>query len=200
VNKLVEIEKEMQREDMPKFGPGDTVKVSFRVHEGKKDRVQSFQGICIKIRGAGPSRSFTLRKISQGIGVERIFPANSPLIEKVEIVRYGKVRRAKLYYLRDKVGKARFVKERIVAKTEGAKKPRRKKKKVKAEQASSEKTKAEKVKSETQEATEEASSVEADAKSVKTEDGVKNEKPAEAPSKEAADAADQSGSGGVEKG
>lgn len=195
MNKLVEVENEMLRDDLPKFGPGDTVKVFFRVHEGKKDRVQSFQGVCIQIRGAGSNRSFTLRKISQGIGVERIFPASSPLIEKVEIVRYGKVRRAKLYYLRDKVGKGRYVKERIIRKTEAEKKKsrrRKKKGKAKVEDQPSQTPQAVEAKVDVQEATEEAS------RAVKPE-GVE-EKPAETPSKEAADARDQSGSGGVEEG
>lgn len=129
MNKLAEVEKESIREGFPKFGPGDTLRVSFRIHEGKKDKIQAFQGVCIQIRGAGSNHTFTLRKISQAIGVERIFPYHSPLIEKIEVVRYGKVRRAKLYYLRDKVGKARTVKERIVRKTETEKKKRRSRRK-----------------------------------------------------------------------
>lgn len=116
MSKLVEVENQALRSDLEHFAPGDTVKVFFRVHEGKKDKVQAFQGVCIKMRGSGPSRTFTLRKISQGVGIERIFPLHSPVIEKIEVVRYGKVRRAKLYYLRDKVGKKRQVKERIVSK------------------------------------------------------------------------------------
>jgi large subunit ribosomal protein L19 len=127
VNKLVEIEKGMLRSDLPSFGPGDTVKVSFHVHEGKKEKVQAFQGVCIKIHGAGPNRSFTLRKVSQGVGIERIFPLHSPMLEKIEIVRYGKVRRARLYYLRDKVGKGLMIKERIVRKDADASKKTRKK-------------------------------------------------------------------------
>jgi len=116
LNKLVEVENKAMRQDLEKFSPGDTVKVFFRVHEGKKDKVQAFQGICIKMSGAGPNRSFTVRKISQGVGVERIFPLHSPTIEKIEIIRLGKVRRAKLYYLREAIGKKHQVKERVVAK------------------------------------------------------------------------------------
>jgi large subunit ribosomal protein L19 len=126
VNKLVEIEKGMLRSDLPSFGPGDTVKVSFHVHEGKKEKVQAFQGVCIKIHGSGPNRSFTLRKISQGIGIERIFPIHSPMLEKIEVVRLGKVRRARLYYLRDKVGKGLAIKERIIKKDPSTVKSRRK--------------------------------------------------------------------------
>ncbi|MBN2380900.1 50S ribosomal protein L19 [candidate division WOR-3 bacterium] len=120
MNKLVEIEKQELRSDLTQFGPGDTVKVFFRIHEGKKEKVQAFQGICIKMKGSGSNRSFTLRKISQGVGIERIFPLHSPVIDKIEVVRYGKVRRAKLYYLREKVGKKRQVKERILSKKEKA--------------------------------------------------------------------------------
>lgn len=122
MNRIAEVENEAKRSDLTEFGPGDTIKVHFRIHEGKKDKVQAFQGVCIAIKGSGTNRTFTLRKISQGIGIERIFPVHSPLIEKIEIVRYGKVRRAKLYYLRDKVGKGRQVKERIVGKKEKEKK------------------------------------------------------------------------------
>jgi large subunit ribosomal protein L19 len=179
VNKLTEIENQMLRSDLGEFGPGDTVKVFFRVHEGKKEKVQAFQGVCIQIRGSGPNRSFTLRKISQGIGIERIFPLHSPVIEKVEVVRYGKVRRAKLYYLREKVGKGRYVKERVVSRKSDVKKKRRKKLKVTAKAVG-------------QEAIEEVSEAATDV--------VTKEKPPEAPSKEATDAATKSGSRGVEEG
>lgn len=126
MNKLVEIEKGLLRSELPSFGPGDTVKVSFHVHEGKKEKVQAFQGVCIKIHGSGPNRSFTLRKVSQGIGIERIFPLHSPMLEKIEVVRLGKVRRARLYYLRDKVGKGLAIKERIIKKDPSTAKRRRK--------------------------------------------------------------------------
>jgi large subunit ribosomal protein L19 len=132
VNKLVEVEKGNVRTDLTSFAPGDTVKVFFHVHEGSKDKVQAFQGVCIQVRGSGPNRSFTLRKTSQGIGIERIFPLHSPVIEKIEVVRYGKVRRAKLYYLRDKVGKGQYVKERIVRKSKDEVKSSRRRKRKKA--------------------------------------------------------------------
>lgn len=92
--------------EIPDFKPGDTVKVSYRIREEGKERIQPFEGIVIAIKGAGISKTFTVRKIaSQGIGVERIFPLHSPNIQKIEVLRRGKVRRAKLYYLREKVGK-----------------------------------------------------------------------------------------------
>jgi len=98
-----------QKEEAPKvpdFKPGDTIKVSWRIREEGKERIQPFSGIVIAIKGAGISKTFTVRKIaSQDIGVERIFPLHSPNIQKIEVVRRGKVRRAKLYYLREKVGK-----------------------------------------------------------------------------------------------
>jgi len=102
------------RTDLPVFHPGDTVSVHVKVIEGDKERVQQFQGIVIGIRGSGISRTFRVRKISNGVGVERIFPVNSPSIAKIEKVREGKVRRAKLYYLRKLTGKsATKVKEKV---------------------------------------------------------------------------------------
>jgi large subunit ribosomal protein L19 len=100
--------------ELTEFGPGDTIKVHVRITEGVKERVQVFQGIVIGRKGGGTRESFTVRKISGGIGVERVFPLNSPNIAKIEIVKYGKVRHAKLYYLRKKIGKAARVKERRV--------------------------------------------------------------------------------------
>jgi large subunit ribosomal protein L19 len=94
------IEKSMFRDDIPEFHPGDTIKVHVRVKEGEKVRTQEFQGIVLGIRGGGLSRTFTIRKVSNGVGVERIFPIHSPTIAKLEKVRTGNVRRAKLYYLR----------------------------------------------------------------------------------------------------
>ncbi len=94
------------------FGPGDTVRVSFRVREGERERVQSFQGVVIKKRGGGPGATFTVRRVTYGVGVERTFPFQSPLLESVEIVRQGDVRRAKLYYLRGLSGRAARIKER----------------------------------------------------------------------------------------
>ncbi len=100
------------RNDFPEFRVGDTVKVHYKIKEGSKERIQVFQGIVIQRRGAGISASFTVRKVSNGIGVERIFPSHSPNIDKLEIVRFGHVRRAKLFYLRSAKGKAGRIKER----------------------------------------------------------------------------------------
>ena len=115
------LEAGLLRKDLPRITPGDTVKVHVKVREGEKERVQVFQGVIIAIRGGGMRASFTVRKISSGIGVERVFPLNSPTIGKIEVLRHGKVRRAKLYYIRDLAGKAGVnVKEKI--KTSAAKK------------------------------------------------------------------------------
>ncbi len=100
------------RTDFPEFRVGDTVKVHYKIKEGGKERIQVFQGIVIQKRGSGISKSFTVRKISNGVGVERIFPLHSPNIDKMEIVRFGQVRRAKLFYLRQAKGKAGRIKER----------------------------------------------------------------------------------------
>ena len=99
-------------DNIPEFSPGDTVKVAMSVKRGDRDRLQRFEGIVIKIKGSGTSKTFTVRKVSQGIGVEKIFPVHSPMIKSIEVVKKGKVRRAKLYYLRDKEGKAAKIKER----------------------------------------------------------------------------------------
>ena len=112
--KLVqEITASQIRTDLPQISIGDTVIVGVNIIEGNKKRVQDFQGLVIKQRGEGVSKSFTVRKISNGVGVERVFPLNSPVIAYVKVVSHGKVRRAKLYYLRDRVGKAAKVKEKI---------------------------------------------------------------------------------------
>jgi large subunit ribosomal protein L19 len=100
------------RDDVPAFAPGDTLKVHVRVVEGNKERVQVFQGVVIRRQGSGVRESFTVRKVSYGVGVERTFPLNTPSIAKIEVVTRGDVRRAKLYYLRDRVGKAAKVKEK----------------------------------------------------------------------------------------
>lgn len=110
-NKLTEITKEQLKTDIPEFRPGDTVKVHVKVVEGSRERIQIFEGVVIKRRGSGVSETFTVRKISYGVGVERTFPVHSPKIAKLEVVRRGKVRRAKLYYLRDLQGKAARIKE-----------------------------------------------------------------------------------------
>ncbi len=108
-----EVEKRFLRNDLPDFRAGDTIKVYFKIKEGDKERVQPFEGIVIRKRGSGTGATFTVRKISYGVGVERTFPLHSPLIEKIEVIKRGKVRRARLYYLREKVGKKAKVKEML---------------------------------------------------------------------------------------
>ena len=105
------VQAEYLREDLPEFKAGDTVNVYVRIAEGDKERVQQFKGTCIQRRGQGATETFTVRKISGGIGVERIFPLHSPIVERIEVTRRGKVRRARLFYLRDKIGKAARIKE-----------------------------------------------------------------------------------------
>ena len=100
------------RNDIPDFGPGDTLKVHVRVVEGSRERVQVFQGVVIRIKGSGVRETFTVRKVSFGVGVERTFPVHSPIIARIEVMSRGDVRRAKLYYLRDRIGKAAKVRER----------------------------------------------------------------------------------------
>jgi large subunit ribosomal protein L19 len=112
MNKLQEVEKEYLRTDTPEFRAGDTVKVHVKVREGDKERIQVFQGVVISRRGAGTNESFTVRKMSAGIGVERVFPIHSPIIDKIEVLRRGRVRRAKLFYLRGLRGKAARIEER----------------------------------------------------------------------------------------
>lgn len=106
------IENEQIKENAPKFNIGDTVKVHVKIKEGNRERIQVFEGVVIKRQNAGLNETFTVRKISYAVGVERTFPVHSPKIEKIEVVREGKVRRAKLYYLRDRVGKAAKPKEK----------------------------------------------------------------------------------------
>lgn len=112
MNVLDSVDVESLRKDIPAFRPGDELKVHVRVIEGNKSRVQVFQGIVIARQGSGVRETFTVRKISYGVGVERIFPVHAPVIEKIEVVRRGEVRRAKLYFLRDLRGKAAKIRER----------------------------------------------------------------------------------------
>lgn len=106
------IEATQLRDDIPEFAAGDTVNIHVRVIEGDKERIQQFQGVVIGRQGSGSRKTFTVRKISNSVGVERIFPLYSPKLAKIEVIRRGKVRRAKLYYLRDRRGKAARIKER----------------------------------------------------------------------------------------
>jgi large subunit ribosomal protein L19 len=108
------VEEKHLRADLPPFKPGDTVKVQVKVVEGDKERLQAFEGICIRRRGGGLSATFTVRKVTYGVGVERTFPLHSPTIDRIEVLRQGMVRRAKLYYLRKLKGKAARIKERRV--------------------------------------------------------------------------------------
>jgi large subunit ribosomal protein L19 len=106
------VDQQSLREDIPTFGPGDTLKVHVRVVEGNRERVQVFEGVVIRRSGGGARETFTVRKVSFGVGVERTFPVHSPIIAKIEFVTRGDVRRAKLYYLRDRVGKAAKIREK----------------------------------------------------------------------------------------
>ena len=112
-NPLIEaITKSQLRDDIPDFRPGDTVRVYAKIVEGERERIQLFEGVVIKRHGTGVSATYTVRKISSGVGVERTFPLNTPRVEKIEVVRHGQVRRAKLYYLRALRGKAARIKEK----------------------------------------------------------------------------------------
>jgi len=111
---FIESQKTWLRSDLPPFRAGDTLRVNVKVKEGDKERIQAFEGVCIARRGSGVSESFTVRKISNGVGVERIFPVHSPMIGDIQVVRRGRVRKAKLYYLRELVGKATRIKEKKV--------------------------------------------------------------------------------------
>ncbi|GAB1155543.1 MULTISPECIES: 50S ribosomal protein L19 [Paenibacillus] len=111
MNIVQAITQEQLRKDIPSFRPGDTLKVHVKVIEGTRERIQLFEGVVIKRRGGGISETFTVRKISYGVGVERTFPLHSPKIDKIDVARRGKVRRAKLYYLRELRGKAARIKE-----------------------------------------------------------------------------------------
>ena len=112
------IESDQIRENVENFNIGDTIKVYFKIIEGKTERIQVYEGLALSLNNSGISRTVTVRKMSHGVGVERIFPLNSPKIDKIEVTRHGKVRRAKLYYIRERVGKAAKVKELIRKKSD----------------------------------------------------------------------------------
>lgn len=109
---LAEVERPALRQDLPAFGPGDTVRVHVKVREGDKERLQVFEGVVLRRRAGGLRATFTVRKVTYGVGVERTFPLHSPMLESIEVVREGHVRRAKLYYLREVKGKAARIRER----------------------------------------------------------------------------------------
>ena len=113
VDTIREIEQEYFKDDIPNFGPGDTVRVHYKVVEGSRERVQPFEGVVLRRRGSGVNENFTVRRIaSHSIGVERTFPVHSPRIDRIEVLRHGRVRRAKLYYLRGRTGRAARIRER----------------------------------------------------------------------------------------
>jgi large subunit ribosomal protein L19 len=116
---LQKFEAQHMRDDLPEFQSGDTVRVHYKVIEGSKERIQVFEGVVIARKGGGSSETFTVRKVSGGIGVERIFPIHTPKLVRMEVTRRGKVRRAKLYYLRRKKGKAARIREKRTFKTDG---------------------------------------------------------------------------------
>jgi large subunit ribosomal protein L19 len=114
MSKIIEaIEAEQLKDDIPRFGPGDTLKVQVRVKEGTRERLQAFEGVVIAKRNRGVNSAFTLRKVSYGAGVERVFQTHSPMIASIEVKRRGDVRRAKLYYLRERTGKAARIREKV---------------------------------------------------------------------------------------
>jgi large subunit ribosomal protein L19 len=112
MNRTDLVDRAALRDDVPDFGPGDTLRVHVRVVEGNRERVQVFQGVVIRRQGSGARETFTVRKVSFGVGVERTFPVHSPIIARIEVATRGDVRRAKLYYLRDRIGKAAKVREK----------------------------------------------------------------------------------------
>lgn len=122
MKQIAQIEKQFMKTDIPDFGPGDTVRVHVRIKEGDKERIQVFQGTVISRRGGGTAETFTVRKVSSGIGVERVFPLHSPNVAKIERTRVGVVRRSKLYYLRELTGKSARIKEQLGALKGGANK------------------------------------------------------------------------------
>ena len=121
MNEIKAIEAAQMKKELDQFKVGDTVKVHFKIVEGKTERVQIYEGLVIAMKNSSVGKTFTVRKISYGVGVERVFPIHSPRIVKIEVARPGKVRRAKLYYIREKIGKGAKIKELIIKKTPGAK-------------------------------------------------------------------------------
>jgi large subunit ribosomal protein L19 len=111
MNLISDVEKQYSKEEIPSLKSGDTVKVNVKVSEGNRDRIQSFEGVVIAINGVGINKTVTVRKLSFGVGVERIFPVHAPIVDSIEVIRKGKVRRSKLYYLRNRVGKSAKIKE-----------------------------------------------------------------------------------------
>ena len=111
MNLINEIENTQLKENLPEIGSGDTVKINVKVSEGNRERIQTFEGVVIAIKGVGINKLITVRKLSFGVGVERIFPVHAPTIDSIEIIRKGKVRRSKLYYLRNRIGKSAKIKE-----------------------------------------------------------------------------------------
>lgn len=112
MEKLIALERQQMKQNLPAFTAGDTIRVHMKVAEGGRDRLQAFEGVVIGRRGGGIREAFTVRRVSHGVGVERTFPLHSPRVEKIEILRKGHVRRAKLYYLREKIGKETRIKEK----------------------------------------------------------------------------------------
>ncbi len=121
MNIIEQLEKEQMRTDLPAFCPGDTVRVNVRVKEGEKERIQAYEGVVIAKRNRGINSAFTVRKVSNGEGVERVFQTHSPIIESVTLIRRGDVRRAKLYYLRQRSGKSARIREKLVSKNSAEK-------------------------------------------------------------------------------
>ena len=119
-NIIQELAKEVAKTDLPRLNPGDTVKVFVRIKEGNKERTQAFEGVIIKKRGSGAGQTITVRRVFQGVGVERIFPLHSPKVDKIKVIKKGNVRRAKLYYMRDRIGgRATKIKEQSLAQAQG---------------------------------------------------------------------------------
>ena len=146
---LKSVEHEQLKNKIPELRIGNTVRVHVRIKEGNKERIQVFEGIIIKKQGGGVNATFTVRRISYGVGVEKTFLVHSPMVEKVELVRVGKARRSKLYYLRDRVGKAAKTKEKVGARIEEKKAETAKTEEAKNEEAKTETAKKEEVKTET---------------------------------------------------